>query len=94
MFAFEPDSFSPGEAVDAGKVCDVVDEAGFDSYSFLTTATGSNLARLLDDIFNRTTRDFGVFFGRALPFVDGEALVAPAMVMSTLRVAVSWDKIA
>jgi hypothetical protein len=82
VFAFDPDAFSAGEFVEAGSVCDVVDEAGFDSEYIPTTASNSDL--ILGDIFNVTIRDF-LLDGRALPVVDGEALVVPAMAMVMLR---------
>ena len=96
VLPLETDPFSAGEAaVDTGTVCDEVEEAvAFASGSSLTAvATGSNLLRRAADNFNLTRSDLADFFGRALPGVDGETLIALTMVAMCGAVGWWWRKI-
>jgi len=62
VFPFDTDAFSAGEFVEAGSVCDVVGEVGFDSD--LISRMALYLALILGDIFNGTIST-GLLYGRA-----------------------------
>jgi hypothetical protein len=91
VFAFESEPFSAGDAVDKGRVLEVVDDV-FDSgsffISFLLTATGSYLARLFGDSLSVTIKDLGDFFGRALLETAGCDFGVGAMMVFDVTVGV------
>lgn len=75
VLEFDSEAFSPGEAVAAGSVFDVVDDGGFDSGSSLMIGTGAKRTRLLGESFRVMIRLFGLFFGLAAVPDAGDALL-------------------
>jgi hypothetical protein len=82
VLEFDSEAFSPGEAVAAGSVFDVVDDGGFDSGSSLMTGTGEKRTRHFGESFRVMIRLLGLFFGFAVVPDAGDALLTePILVL-------------
>jgi hypothetical protein len=82
VLEFDSEAFSPGEAVAAGSVLDVVDDGAFDSGSSLMIGIGAMLARLLGESFRVMIRLLGLFFGLAVVPDAGDALLTGPILIS------------